>query len=77
MRIKKIVIFLLFTTLKINAQYIEGQVLERLDDSTTSPIFQANVFWEGTTIGTITDQNGSTVIVSNRFITQITLNLSN
>lgn len=61
---KKIIIFVLvlFTNLSIKAQYIEGMVLELLDDSTTQPIFQANIFWEGTSIGTVSKEDGSYLI---------------
>ena len=57
--VKKIsFIILLFSTLNSTAQNIEGKVLEILQDGSKSPIFGANVYWEGTSVGTTTNING-------------------
>ena len=57
--VKKIsFIILLFSTLNSTAQNIEGKVLEILKDGSKSPIFGANIYWEGTSIGTATDIDG-------------------
>ena len=43
----------------LNAQNkIEGKVVEVSDDGSLSPIFGANVYWEGTNIGVVSDVNG-------------------
>jgi len=59
---KKIVIFATFLVVNLNLysqEKIIGKVLELKNDSSTTPIFGANVFWEETNIGTTTDINGS------------------
>ena len=49
----------LIASLNIKAQnQIEGKVLEFSKDGNVVPIFGANVYWEGTNIGTTTDING-------------------
>ena len=48
----------LFAVLNSTAQNIKGRVLELSDDGLESPVFGANVYWEGTTVGTITDIDG-------------------
>ena len=53
-----IVIIVLFAILNSTAQNINGKVLEILEDSSTSPIYGANVYWEGTTVGTVTNFDG-------------------
>ena len=40
------------------SQNIQGKVLEIRKDSSFSPIFGANVYWEGTTVGTVTNFKG-------------------
>ncbi|MEC7646443.1 MAG: carboxypeptidase-like regulatory domain-containing protein, partial [Bacteroidota bacterium] len=43
----------------LNAQNkIEGKVLELSKDGSVIPVFRANVYWEGTSVGTTTDING-------------------
>ena len=49
--------FLIFST-NINAQNIEGRVLEFSSDDLIKPIIGANVYWENSIIGTVTDKNG-------------------
>lgn len=39
--------------------YINGNVVEQLEDNSISPILGANVYWAGTTIGTTTDLEGN------------------
>ena len=58
---KKIVIvaIVLFATNILKAQnQIQGMVLEWTEDGTTIPVFGANVYWEGTNVGTVTDLKG-------------------
>ena len=46
-------------TFSLNAQNkIEGKVLELSKDGSVIPVFRANVYWEGTSVGTTTDING-------------------
>ncbi len=49
---------LLFAAMQINAQNIEGKVLEIKSKNKTLPLIGANVFWENTNVGTITDNQG-------------------
>ena len=55
---KFVFLILIFFSCYINAQNIEGRVLERYSDNLTNPLIGANVYWENTTIGTVTDKNG-------------------
>ena len=58
---KKIVMFaiVLIAAFSLNAQnQIEGKVLELSKDGNFIPVFGANVYWEGTSVGTITDITG-------------------
>ncbi len=49
----------LIASLNIKAQnQIEGKVLELLKDGNVVPVFGANVYWEGTNVGTTTDIKG-------------------
>ena len=41
------------------AQNITGKVLEKLSNNSVAPIIGANVYWENTTVGTVTDKNGT------------------
>ena len=47
---------------QINAQDIKGKVLEIGNQNNTKPLIGANVFWENTKIGTITDSQGRYII---------------
>tara|TARA_B100001029_G_C15057307_1_gene455415 strand:- start:27 stop:2252 length:2226 start_codon:yes stop_codon:yes gene_type:complete len=53
-----ITILLICNIFSITAQNIEGLVLSKAENGTTAPIIGANVYWEGTTVGTATDING-------------------
>ncbi len=57
---KNIIIIALLSCSILHAtgQNIEGQVLSKAENSKTTPIIGANVYWEGTTVGTTTDING-------------------
>ena len=61
---KKIIFFicLLLKIIQINAQDIKGKVLEIDNQNNTKPLIGANVFWENTKIGTITDSQGRYII---------------
>ena len=49
----------LIACFSLNAQNkIEGKVLEFSKDGSNIPVFGANVYWEGTNVGTTTDLNG-------------------
>ena len=51
---------LLFAITNTKAQnQIEGLVLEFSTNGAIIPIIGANVYWENTTIGTVTDKNGN------------------
>ncbi|MBO98204.1 MAG: TonB-dependent receptor, partial [Flavobacteriales bacterium] len=66
----------LVATSNISAQNIKGRVFEILKDNSKAPIVGANVFWEGTTIGTITDQNGYYSIIGPDTLQEAVLNVS-
>ena len=51
-------ICLLFAIMQIRAQNIEGKVLKINSKNKTLPLIGANVFWENTNVGTITDNQG-------------------
>ena len=61
---KKIIFFicLFIKIIQINAQDIKGKVLEIDNQNNTKPLIGANVFWENTNIGTITDSQGQYTI---------------
>ena len=61
---KKIIFFicLFIKIIQINAQDIKGKVLEIDNQNKTKPLIGANVFWENTNIGTITDSQGQYTI---------------
>ena len=62
---KKIIIIAIFLVAisSVNAQnQIKGRVLEFSSEGKIEPIFGANVFWEGTSIGTTTDIDGNYII---------------
>ena len=55
------IIFLIclsFAIMQIRAQNIEGKVLKINSKNKTLPLIGANVFWENTNVGTITDNQG-------------------
>ena len=58
MKTKIFFLFFLILSININAQNIEGRVLEFSSDDLIKPIIGANVYWENSTIGTVTDKNG-------------------
>ena len=58
----KFIICYLFIHLTSNAQNIEGRVLEVIDKNTILPIFNANVYWEGTNISAVSNEDGYYVI---------------
>ena len=66
----------LVATSNISAQNINGRVFEILKDNSKAPIVGANIFWEGTTIGTITDKNGYYSIIGPDTLQEAILNVS-
>ena len=52
------IIIMFFPFFSALSQNIQGKVLEIRKDSSFSPIFGANVYWEGTTVGTVTNFKG-------------------
>ena len=59
MRILIVFAIMLFATINLKAQdQIKGKVLEISNNGEVIPIIGANVYWEGTTIGTATDLSG-------------------
>jgi hypothetical protein len=58
---KNIIILLIVVCFNIEAtaQNITGKVLEKISDDRVAPIIGANVYWENTTVGTVTDKNGA------------------
>ena len=57
---KKYIILIITICIGIQAesQNINGKVLERISSDKFNPIIGANVYWENTNIGTVTDKNG-------------------
>ncbi len=57
---KNIIILLIVVCFNIEttAQNITGKVLEKTSDNRVAPIIGANVYWENTTVGTVTDKDG-------------------
>ncbi len=54
-----IIAMMLVATINLKAQnHIKGRVVEQLEDSSETSILGANVYWEGTTIGVATDEQG-------------------
>ena len=51
-------LFLCLIQIYTYAQNIEGRVLEKNTDDLIEPIVGANVYWENSSIGTVTDKNG-------------------
>ena len=59
---KKIIFYLfIFKITQINAQDIKGKVLKFSNQNNTKPLIGANVFWQNTNIGTITDKGQYTI----------------
>jgi len=59
-RIAFILLFLPFTIVaQQNVNYLTGKVYEITPDGTMLPLLSANVHWMGTTVGTITAEDGS------------------
>ena len=57
--LKKITTLILFSFyFSAIGQSIDGRVLEETSSGKIVPIIGANVYWENTTIGTVTDKNG-------------------
>jgi len=58
---KNVIILLIVVCFNIEAtaQNITGKVLEKISDDRVAPIIGANVYWENTTVGTVTDKNGA------------------
>ena len=55
-----IIVIVLNTIFNLKAQnQISGQVLEITSNGNFLPVFGANVYWEGTNVGTTTDINGN------------------
>ena len=55
-----IIVIVLITIFNLKAQnQISGQVLEITSNGNFLPVFGANVYWEGTNVGTTTDINGN------------------
>lgn len=52
----------LFPVLEFFSQEIKGKVVETKSDKKEIPLFGANVYWSGTTLGTTTDAEGNFVI---------------
>ena len=44
--------------IQTKSQNINGKVLEQISSEKFNPIAGANVYWENTNIGTVTDKNG-------------------
>ena len=56
---KYIVVFVAFClSIQTKSQNINGKVLEQISSEKFNPIVGANVYWENTNIGTVTDKNG-------------------
>ena len=57
---RKHILLLIIICIGIQAesQNINGKVLERISSDKFNPIIGANVYWENTNIGTVTDKNG-------------------
>ena len=57
---KNIIKILIVVCLNFNAtaQNITGKVLERISNDRITPIIGANVYWENTTVGTVTNNDG-------------------
>lgn len=54
--------FTIALNLSLNAQQLKGTIKSFDKDKQAYPLVGANVFWKGTKIGTVTDENGSFVI---------------
>jgi hypothetical protein len=52
-----ILIIVLFPFLGLS-QTVEGHISEKDSESNVSPLAGANIYWEGTTLGTVTDNDG-------------------
>ncbi|MBG66179.1 MAG: hypothetical protein CMP73_05935 [Flavobacteriales bacterium] len=57
-----ITVSVLLAVINLSAQNINGRVLELLEDKSKKPLEGANVYWEGTSIGTISDAKGNYTI---------------
>ena len=57
---KNIIKILIVVCLNLDAtvQTISGKVLERTSNEKITPIIGANVYWENTTVGTVTNNDG-------------------
>ena len=53
-----LILTLLFVTVSVYSQKIEGRVLEKISENQIAPIIGANVYWENSSVGTSTDNNG-------------------
>ena len=53
-----LILTLLFVTVNVYSQKIEGRVLEKISENQIAPIIGANVYWENSSVGTSTDNNG-------------------
>ena len=53
-----LILALLFVTVSVYSQKIEGRVLEKISENQIAPIIGANVYWENSSVGTSTDNNG-------------------
>ncbi len=63
MKLLKVILFLLlvlpgYLSGQNAKEYLEGKVFEVTDEGKTVPLFAVNVYWLGTTIGVVTDENG-------------------
>ena len=59
MRYIMLIVIVLVTFLNSTAQNTKGIILEIAKDGSEVPIFGANIYWENTNVGTISDEDGS------------------
>ena len=59
MRYIMLIVIVLVTFLNSTAQNTKGIILEIAKDGSEIPIFGANIYWENTNVGTISDEDGS------------------
>ncbi len=57
-----LLVFPLFGLAQLAPNMVEGSVAERTEDGKTAPLVGVNVYWEGTSIGTSSDNTGQFII---------------
>ena len=50
---------LLLFSIPVSGQQINGNVFEKLNDESITPLPGANILWQGTNIGTVSDADGN------------------